>query len=73
MRRAETVLTRELDDLARQTGTRIEVVARTHSAPVSTSAHLRALIEESCLETGTPYQSLPSGAGHDAQVVADLT
>ncbi|MFD4542106.1 Zn-dependent hydrolase [Streptomyces bauhiniae] len=73
MRQAETALGRELEDLARQTGTRIEIVARTHSAPVATSAHLRGLIEESCRETGASYQSLPSGAGHDAQVVADLT
>ncbi|MFD3621824.1 Zn-dependent hydrolase [Streptomyces sp. NPDC058676] len=73
MEEAEAVLRHDLEDLSRQTGTVIEVVARTYSGPVSTSANLRGLIEESCLELGAPYQCLPSGAGHDAQVVADIT
>ncbi|MFI9630475.1 Zn-dependent hydrolase [Streptomyces sp. NPDC052042] len=73
MHAAESALCEELREVARQTGTEIEVVARTHSGPVSTSPELRALIEENCLELGVPYRSLPSGAGHDAQVVADIT
>ncbi|WP_194292236.1 Zn-dependent hydrolase [Streptomyces jumonjinensis] len=72
MDKAETALRQELRNVARQTGAEIEVVARTHSGPVSTNADLRALIEESCLKLGVPYESLPSGAGHDAQVVADI-
>jgi N-carbamoyl-L-amino-acid hydrolase len=73
MHGAEAALLRELPAIAEQTGTEIEVVARTHSGPVSTSAELRGLIEENCVEMGVPYRAMPSGAGHDAQVVADIT
>ncbi|WP_330301294.1 Zn-dependent hydrolase [Streptomyces sp. NBC_00503] len=72
MRNAEAALRDALADIARQTGTDIEVVGRVYSDPVATSADLRALIEETALELGVPYAVLPSGAGHDALVVADL-
>jgi beta-ureidopropionase / N-carbamoyl-L-amino-acid hydrolase len=39
---------------------------------VATSPDLRKAIEESALELGLPYTKLPSGAGHDAQVVAGI-
>ncbi|MGW6058574.1 hydantoinase/carbamoylase family amidase [Streptomyces sp. NPDC055189] len=73
MHGAETALLKELEAVAGGTGTEIEVVARTHSGPVSTSAELRGLIEENCAELGVPHRAMPSGAGHDAQVVADVT
>ncbi|MDF2273530.1 Zn-dependent hydrolase [Streptomyces coacervatus] len=73
MEEAEATLRQDLQDIARQTGTDIQIVARTYSGPVSTSSKLRGLIEQSCLELEIPFQSLPSGAGHDAQVVADIT
>ena len=31
------------------------------------------LIEESCEETGIPVVKLPSGAGHDAMMLANIT
>lgn len=70
---AEAALHEQLRAIAERTGAGIEVVGRTHSGPVATSAGLRALIGESCRELGVSHRSLPSGAGHDAQVVADIT
>ncbi|MGW6703906.1 hydantoinase/carbamoylase family amidase [Streptomyces sp. NPDC054956] len=69
---AEETLRRMLDAIAASTGTEIEVVAETRSDPVSTSEVLRAAIERSADELGLAHEVLPSGAGHDAQMVADI-
>ncbi|MER5934828.1 Zn-dependent hydrolase [Streptomyces sp. NPDC002054] len=69
---AEQVLRRMLRQIERSTGTEIEVVAETRSDPVSADLRLRAEIERSADGLGLAHEVLPSGAGHDAQVVADL-
>lgn len=69
---AETALHEALRVVAKETGTGVAVVARTRSEPVATSVDLRAAIEESARELGLPYETLPSGAGHDAQIIAGV-
>ncbi|MEV8565846.1 Zn-dependent hydrolase [Streptomyces sp. NPDC051322] len=69
---AEQALRHALDAIAAATGTEIEVVAETRSDPVSTSPALRTAIERSTDELGLPYETLPSGAGHDAQMIGDI-
>jgi N-carbamoyl-L-amino-acid hydrolase len=72
MQHAEDAFRDALRQIAEQTGTAIDVVARTRSRPVPAAAALRTAIEASAQELGLPHQVLPSGAGHDAQVVADI-
>jgi beta-ureidopropionase / N-carbamoyl-L-amino-acid hydrolase len=69
---AEAALREELRAIAGGTGTEIEVVAETRSDPVDTHPLLREAIAGSAEELGLPYEVLPSGAGHDAQMVADI-
>ncbi|MFJ4473153.1 Zn-dependent hydrolase [Streptomyces sp. NPDC089424] len=69
---AEEALRRMLQTIEAATGTEIEVVAETRSDPVSTSPGLCAAIEAGADGLGLPHERLPSGAGHDAQVVADI-
>ncbi|MFI8930679.1 Zn-dependent hydrolase [Streptomyces sp. NPDC053474] len=69
---AEQALRTMLRDIAEATGTEIEVVTETRSDPVSTDPRLRAAIVHSADELGLLYEELPSGAGHDAQFVADI-
>ncbi|WP_328536608.1 Zn-dependent hydrolase [Streptomyces sp. NBC_00344] len=69
---AEEALRYALRVIAESTGTRIEVVAETRSDPVSTSRTLQRAIENSADELGLPSEVLSSGAGHDAQMVADI-
>jgi N-carbamoyl-L-amino-acid hydrolase len=69
---AEEALRTMLCDIAEATGTEIEVVAETRSDPVSTDRRLRAAIARSADELGLAHEELPSGAGHDAQFMADI-
>ncbi|TCO54024.1 M20 family metallo-hydrolase [Actinocrispum wychmicini] len=69
---AETAIRDTMASLAEQTGTEITVVSRVRSAPVSTSAELRTSIRQSAAELGFDHITLPSGAGHDAQMVAGV-
>jgi beta-ureidopropionase / N-carbamoyl-L-amino-acid hydrolase len=69
---AEEALRQALRAIAESTGTEIEVVAETRSDPVSTDPVLRAAIACSADELGLSHEALPSGAGHDAQMVADI-
>jgi len=69
---AEEALRQILPAIAGTTGTEIDVVAETRSDPVSTHPALREAIALSAKELGLPHQTLPSGAGHDAQMVAGI-
>jgi N-carbamoyl-L-amino-acid hydrolase len=72
MKVSEVAVRDILAAIAEQTGTEIDVVGETRSEPVSTSLALRAAIERSAEELGLPAEVLCSGAGHDAQIVADI-
>ncbi|MET7334489.1 Zn-dependent hydrolase [Nonomuraea sp. NPDC005650] len=58
--------------VGRESGTAIEVRAGARTSPVACDPDLRLLIAESAAEYGLPCHGLPSGAGHDAQVIARI-
>lgn len=72
LRSAEDAMRGALRRIAERTGTGITVTALTRSEPVATHAPLRAAVALSADELGLSHLQLPSGAGHDAQVVADI-
>lgn len=72
LKAAEHALRHALQRIAAHTGTHITVIAHTHSAPVATDRQLRTAIAHSADELGLPHMTLPSGAGHDAQIVAGV-
>jgi len=59
-------------EVAQATGVEIEVTAASRSAPASMDPALRAVIADSARELGLGYQLMPSGAGHDAQILATV-
>ncbi|MEU6315282.1 Zn-dependent hydrolase [Streptomyces sp. NPDC047014] len=69
---AEQALRRMLRTVETATGTRIEVTAETRSDPVRADLRLRAAVAHAADALDLTHEALPSGAGHDAQVVADL-
>lgn len=68
---AEDTLRRELATLAAEERVTIDVEAATRTPPVRTDPRLRTAIARSAEDLGLTYSSMPSGAGHDAQIVAD--
>ncbi|HEX5294220.1 MAG TPA: Zn-dependent hydrolase [Streptosporangiaceae bacterium] len=56
----------------RETGVEVAVRETSHAAAVATSPVLRDVVAGSARELGLPSLTMPSGAGHDAQVVAGL-
>lgn len=58
--------------VAADTGCRIDVDVSMRSRPVSTEPALRDAIGAAADALGLPYLTMPSGAGHDAQIVAAL-
>lgn len=61
-------------DLAQEMNVKITLAASNvdvHPAPTDTT--VRALVESSVQNLGLSYQSMPSGAGHDAQDMATIT
>ncbi|MEU4352581.1 M20 family metallo-hydrolase [Streptomyces sp. NPDC023838] len=69
---AERALRREAARLADATGCRFEVRRTMRVAPVSTDPGLADLIATAAKESGYATTTLPSGAGHDAQIVAGI-
>lgn len=69
---AEDMLRAQLQTIAVETGTAINVIAETRSNPVATDPALRAHIARAAAELDLPSTVLTSGAGHDAQMVADI-
>jgi hydantoinase/carbamoylase family amidase len=50
-------------------GARIEVDLLAHTTPVVLPMWIRTVAAETCAALDIPYRVLPSGAGHDAQVI----
>ncbi|MGC5016425.1 M20 family metallo-hydrolase [Streptosporangium sp. DT93] len=69
---AEEALRVSLASLAKQGGVDIDVRVDARAAPVHTDPAIRAAIEASAGELGLAHRTLPSGAGHDAQIVARI-
>jgi N-carbamoyl-L-amino-acid hydrolase len=56
----------------RETGCEITVRTAHQSAPARTDPELRQVIADAAAELGLPGHVMPSGAGHDAQIVARI-
>jgi N-carbamoyl-L-amino-acid hydrolase len=69
---AERALLADVAEIARATYATIEVGVRARVEPVTTDPELRAAIAAAATGLGYPYLELPSGAGHDAQIMASL-
>ena len=70
--RAEMLLRNECAKVAADSGCVVEPRVTMRSRPVSTAAPLRAAISDAADLLGLPHLTMPSGAGHDAQIVARL-
>jgi beta-ureidopropionase / N-carbamoyl-L-amino-acid hydrolase len=55
---------------AERSGTRFDFSERALIEPVPCSTFVREAIAQSCLDLGLEFQAIPSGAGHDAQMMA---
>jgi len=70
-RLAETIQTRA-QDIARATGTEIAITLVETDPPAIATAEIQTAIEQSAADLGLKTMRLPSGAGHDAQMMAKL-
>jgi N-carbamoyl-L-amino-acid hydrolase len=64
---------RRAQAIARQTMTEISIKQVEHDAPTLATPAIQAQIETAAAALGLKTMRLPSGAGHDAQVIARLT
>lgn len=62
----------EADEIGRANGTTFHFHSDDLSAPALTDKHLQILIEQSAKGLGLSTRLMPSGAGHDAQEMANL-
>lgn len=69
---AEAELRRAIRRIMAVTGTKITEVTQTRSKAVATDPTLRTVIEHGADELDIRHEALPSGAGHDAQIMADI-
>ena len=60
-------------EIARDTKTSIEFTSSSHNAPANTAEEVQRAIERTARRLGLPTQRMPSGAGHDAQMMAQLS
>lgn len=58
------------DTIARKRGLRLQVDKQLDARPIEMDAALARRIEAICREQGLLYKRMPSGAGHDAQIMA---
>lgn len=72
LRGAEEALCAELARVATDTRTRVQVEVTDRIAGAVTDPGLRATIRAAADELGLPSLDLPSGAGHDAQMIAPV-
>ena len=60
------------EDIGRRNGTEFTFTLHDLAKPALTDTRLQAVIEKSAAALGLSTQHLPSGAGHDAQEMADI-
>ena len=60
-------------EIARDTKTLIEFTSSNHNAPANAAVEVQRAIERSAGQFGLASQRMPSGAGHDAQMMAQLS
>ncbi|WP_326948024.1 M20 family metallo-hydrolase [Amycolatopsis sp. NBC_01307] len=66
----EALLREETTRSAREAGVDVTCVTTMRSAPVRTATALQTAIEEAAADLALPVVAMPSGAGHDAQMIA---
>jgi N-carbamoyl-L-amino-acid hydrolase len=59
--------------IAGETRTTIEFTSSNHNAPAQAATEVQQAIERSAAQLGAASRRLPSGAGHDAQMMAQLS
>ena len=64
---------RRAGEIAGETKTSIEFTSFNRSPPANATVEVQQAIERSAGRLGLPSQRLPSGAGHDAQMMAQLS
>ena len=69
---AEQELRRITDRVSAEDVVDIEVVRHRFTSSVPITPYMQALVAEAAQNCGFPWESLPSGAGHDAQAVANI-
>ena len=70
LRQAEARLAEELARLAAAEGVTIERRVLARFEPVEFDPHVVDLVERTAMSLGNPVRRMPSGAGHDAQMLA---
>jgi beta-ureidopropionase / N-carbamoyl-L-amino-acid hydrolase len=70
LRAAEALLASMASEVSREHGAAITVRKVHQSDPVRTDPALRGAVEQAAQSLGAGYLAMPSGAGHDAQIVA---
>jgi N-carbamoyl-L-amino-acid hydrolase len=68
----ETVLFALAEDIAATRGLAFSSKVMDETRPVATSPRLTGLLASECEKLGYPYLAMPSGAGHDAQILAEI-
>ena len=61
----------ECKAIGRDRGVRFEFDRRLLSEPATMDARIREVLARACAERGVPFESIPSGAGHDAALFAN--
>ena len=65
-----TAIRARAEQIARTTGTEIKLTRLEHLAPALATPQIQLQIEKACRALGLKTMHLPSGAGHDAQMLA---
>jgi N-carbamoyl-L-amino-acid hydrolase len=70
--RTMEAIKRRTEDIGERYGVSFEFLDRKFMEPVPAHPAVLAAIEESCQALQFPFQRIPSGAGHDAQMMARI-
>mgnify|MGYP000313859531 CR=1 FL=1 len=69
----ETTLPKVANDIASTRGLQFNFKAIDKTVPVEIPRRLLNMLESECKKLNYPYMFMPSGAGHDAQILSEVT
>jgi N-carbamoyl-L-amino-acid hydrolase len=72
LRDAESAVVAELDAVRAEFGVRVDTEVTLRAAPRPTDPLLRAAVADAANHLDLPWLPIASGAGHDAQIIADV-
>lgn len=72
LQQAESALCAQIEVIAQHTGVTVTADTTMRSSPVQLARPVQEKIEAAAAALSLPYLRLPSGAGHDAQIIAAL-